>query len=140
MLEFYLKLNRCPHAPQILYYNYDYDTALYAEEKGEMLTFDDKPFYFHEFFEFNGKMLKDANKLGVYANDINYGNFLLSAADGQLKIIDIGHHFQYAILQRENQRRIDFQNTIYIELWLMFKILLLLYTSFRIGVVELHLG
>lgn len=91
MLEFYLKLNRCPHAPQILYYNYDYDTALYAEEKGEMLIFDDKPFYFHEFFEFNGKMLKDANKLGVYANDINYGNFLLSAADGQLKIIDIGH-------------------------------------------------
>ena len=44
-------------------------------------------------------------------------------------------HFQYAILQRENQRRIDFQNTIYIELWLMFKILLLLFarTTILIG-------
>ena len=30
-------------------------------------------------------------RLGVYVNDINTGNFLVSDRDNQVKIIDIGH-------------------------------------------------
>ncbi len=91
MLEHYLILNNCPHAPGLLYYNYDYDIALYQEDKGTQISLEDKPFYFRTFYEFNHKMLKDANLLGIYVNDINKGNFLVSDKDNKLKIIDIGH-------------------------------------------------
>ncbi len=91
MLEFYLKLNKSPHAPNILYYNYQYETALYEENKGSFYSFDDKPYAMRDFLHFNKKMMKDANLLGVYINDISYGNFLMPSDSKTLKIIDIGH-------------------------------------------------
>ena len=91
MLEFYLKLNNSPHAPSILYYNYQYEIALYEQDIGMLYTFDDKPYAMRDFFLFNKKMMKDANLLGVYINDISYGNFLIPPHNQKLKIIDIGH-------------------------------------------------
>lgn len=91
MLEFYLKLNKSPHAPNILYYNYQYEIALYGQDTGTLYTFDDKPYALRDFHQFNTKLMKDANLLGVYINDISYGNFLIPENGGKLKIIDIGH-------------------------------------------------
>lgn len=91
LLEFYLRLNRCPHAPDICYYNYLYDSALYREEKGTPFNFDDKPYHLRGFYDFNHRKLADANRLGIYVNDISGGNFMISARDNKLKIIDIGH-------------------------------------------------
>lgn len=91
MLEFYLKLNRCPHAPDICYYNYRYDSALYRQEEGKPFNFEDKPYHLRGFYDFNHRKLADANRLGIYVNDISGGNFITSSRDGKLKIIDIGH-------------------------------------------------
>ncbi|MBQ7413034.1 MAG: serine/threonine protein kinase [Alphaproteobacteria bacterium] len=88
LLEFYLKLNRCPHAPDILYYRYDYEVALYAMETGKPLPFSKKGF---DFYTFNTQIIPDSIRLGIYMNDINAGNFMISDKDGAIKIIDIGH-------------------------------------------------
>lgn len=87
LLEFYLKLNGCPHAPKICCYYYAYEVALYEAETGELFgcTADSN------FPSFNAMYVKDANQLGVYVNDIWLGNFIKSSTDGQIKIIDIGH-------------------------------------------------
>ncbi len=91
MLEFYLKFNHSEHAPKILYYNYQYEVALYEKEEGDLYTFEDKPYAMRDFYCFNKKIVKDANLLGVYINDISLGNFLISKEDKKIKIIDIGH-------------------------------------------------
>lgn len=91
MLEFYLKLNHCPHAPDICYYNYRYDSALYRQEEGKPFNFENKPYHLRGFYDFNHRKLADANRLGIYVNDISGGNFITSSRDGKLKIIDIGH-------------------------------------------------
>ena len=91
LLEFYLKLNNCRHAPDILYYHFNYEVALYHAEKGKPFhTGKNKNKYF-DFYSFNTKVVPDSMHLGVYLNDINAGNFCVSETDGQVKIIDIGH-------------------------------------------------
>ena len=91
LLEFYLKLNDCPHAPDILYYHFNHEVALYRASQG-------KPFHtgknrnkYLDFYSFNTKVVPDSMLLGVYLNDINAGNFWVSKDDGFVKIIDIGH-------------------------------------------------
>ena len=91
LLEFYLKLNNCPNAPDILYYHFNREAALYRMETG-------KPFHtginqnkYLDFYSFNTRVIPDATRLGIYVNDIHRDNFLVSDTDHQVKIIDIGH-------------------------------------------------
>ena len=84
LMEFYLKLNKCPHAPDILYYTDTYEAVLYYDQKGVELERK------LDFKTLNNKYLKDANRLGIYVNDISPHNFIRTA-DKKLKIIDIGH-------------------------------------------------
>ena len=91
MLEFYLKLNGCIHTPDILYYNFKHEIALYTQETGKHFHVEENKKKFLDFYSFNTKIVPDAMRLGVYINDINEGNFVVSEKDGQVKIIDIGH-------------------------------------------------
>ena len=86
LMEFYLKLNKCPHAPSILYYTDQYEAVLYKLEKGRFLDKKERL----NFLDVNRKKLKDANRLGIYVNDISVGNFV-EGKNGVYKIIDIGH-------------------------------------------------
>ena len=86
LMEFYLKLNKCPHAPNILHYTDTYDAVLYKEQKGKAFSLKTKA----DFVTINHKYLTDANRLGIYVNDISYQNFIQDRS-GKLKIIDIGH-------------------------------------------------
>lgn len=88
MVDFYLKLNHCEHAANIVYYNYEYDFVLYAADEGNETDFDDATC--RHLYQFNRQHLSDANKLGIYMNDINNGNFLKTNR-GRLVIIDSGH-------------------------------------------------
>ena len=91
MLEFYLKLNGCAHSPDILYYNFKHEIALYTQETGQHFHVEENKKKFLDFYSFNTKIVPDSTKLGIYINDINEGNFIVSEKDGQVKIIDIGH-------------------------------------------------
>lgn len=91
LLEFYLKLNACPHAPAILYYHFAHEVALYEAESGSPFHSGKNTKKYMDFYSFNSKVIPDAVRLGIYVNDINTGNFLVSDKDGQVKIIDIGH-------------------------------------------------
>ena len=86
ILEFYLKLNNCPHVSDILYYNFNHEVVLYQAEKGNFIT-DTLP----DFHNFHKKFVPDLARLGIYINDINNGNFMISKKDGQIKVIDTGH-------------------------------------------------
>ena len=91
LLEFYLKLNNCPHAPAILYYHFNHEVVLYEAESGKPFHTGKNARKYQDFHSFNTKVIPDAVRLGVYVNDINAGNFTVSDKDGQVKIIDIGH-------------------------------------------------
>jgi len=91
LLEFYLKLNNCPHAPDILYYHYKHEVSLYRAEKGKPFHIGKNKNRYLDFYSFNTCVTPDSMRLGVYLNDINPGNFLVSCRDSQVKIIDIGH-------------------------------------------------
>ena len=86
LMEFYLKLNRCQNVQDILYYTDTYEAVLYRAQTGQELT-DEKA---KDFKVLNNKYLKDANRLGIYVNDISPHNFMWGR-DKKLKIIDIGH-------------------------------------------------
>ena len=91
LLEFYLKLNRCPHAPDILYYHFNHEVALYLADEGPCFHQGKNEKKYLDFYSFNTKIVPDSVRLGVYVNDINPGNFLISSKDKTVKIIDIGH-------------------------------------------------
>ena len=91
LLEFYLKLNNCKHVSNILYYNFKHEVALYELEKGKTFRFEGKQKKYSDFYSFNTQVVPDVVRLGVYVNDINEGNFIISDKDNVVKIIDIGH-------------------------------------------------
>ena len=91
LLEFYLKLNNCPHAPDILFYHFNHEVALYRAEKGKPFHTGKNKNKYLDFYSFNTQIIPDSVRLGVYVNDINPGNFRVSDKDGFVKIIDIGH-------------------------------------------------
>ncbi len=87
LMEFYLKLNKCPHVCDIQYYTSEYEAVLYKEEKGIPFISPHKKW---DFYDLNTKLLKDMNRLGIYINDVSLANFIVSPK-GILKVIDIGH-------------------------------------------------
>ncbi len=87
LMEFYLKLNKCPHVCDIQYYTSACEAVLYKEEKGIPFISPHKKW---DFCELNTKLLKDMNRLGIYINDVSLANFIV-ASNGVLKVIDIGH-------------------------------------------------
>ena len=91
LLEFYLKLSGCPHAPNILYYHFNHEVALYQADEGICFHQGKNQKKYLDFYSFNTKIIPDSVRLGVYVNDINPGNFLISSRDKAVKIIDIGH-------------------------------------------------
>ena len=86
MMEFYLKFNKSPHAPDIQYYTAQYEAVLYREEQGTEFT----PKQPVDFLTLNTHYIKDANRLGIYINDVSPANFRISSKK-VMKIIDIGH-------------------------------------------------
>ena len=91
LLEFYLKLNDCEHSPDILYYNFKHEITLYKAESGKPFHVDENKKKYLDFYSFNTKVVPDSTRLGVYMNDINEGNFIVSDVDAKVKIIDVGH-------------------------------------------------
>ena len=87
LMEFYLKLNKCPHVCDIQYYTSSCEAVLYKEEKGIPFISPHKKW---DFYDLNTKLLKDMNRLGIYINDVSLANFIV-ASNGVLKVIDIGH-------------------------------------------------
>lgn len=87
LMEFYLKLNKCPHVCDIQHYTSQYEAVLYKEEKGIPFISPHKKW---DFYDLNNKLLKDMNRLGIYINDVSLANFIV-APNGTLKVIDIGH-------------------------------------------------
>jgi len=88
IVDFYLKFNKCENASNIVYYNYDYDFVLYEADDGVSPEFNDEERF--NLYEFNNKHLSDCNKLGIFMNDVDNGNFLQSKT-GKLTVIDSGH-------------------------------------------------
>ncbi|MBP5160970.1 MAG: hypothetical protein ILP11_02865 [Alphaproteobacteria bacterium] len=89
LLEFYLKLNQCPHAPLICFYNFKQEVALYEVAKSTPCVLKNKKADVRAMYDFNVKRVADANALGVYINDVVADNFVQTARG--VKIIDIGH-------------------------------------------------
>lgn len=89
LLEFYLKLNQCPHAPQICFYNFKQEAALYEVVKSTPCVLKNKKADVRAIYDFNIKRVADANALGVYINDVVADNFVQTSKG--VKIIDIGH-------------------------------------------------
>lgn len=87
LMEFYLKLNKCPHVCDIQYYTSEFEAVLYKEERGIPFISPNKKW---DFYDLNTKLLKDMNRLGIYINDVSLANFIVSPK-GVLKVIDIGH-------------------------------------------------
>lgn len=87
LMEFYLKLNKCPHVCDIQYYTSQYEAVLYTAEKGIPFISPHKKW---DFYDLNTKLLKDMNRLGIYINDVSPANFIVSPKN-ILKVIDIGH-------------------------------------------------
>lgn len=89
LIDFYLKENNCPNAPDIKYFDYEAQAVLYKE------TYGNEP-EFSESFKLNLYRFKkegplsDVYKLGVQLNDIWKTNFLIDA-NGVYKCIDTGH-------------------------------------------------
>ena len=89
MLDFYLKLNNCPNAPDIQYFDYKAEASLYKATKGEYPDFPvsvERNIYNFR----NYKPVADIYKLGVELNDIYHTNFLIDE-NGVCKAIDTGH-------------------------------------------------
>ena len=89
LLDFYLKENDCPNAPDIKYFDYNEKAILYEMTIGQNLELNDMDFY-NAYLLNNSEKLKDVKDLGVLINDINYKN-ILETKDGRLVIVDIGH-------------------------------------------------
>ena len=94
LLEFYLKLNQCPPAPLICFYNFKQEVALYEVAKSTPCVLKNKKADIRAMYDFNVKRIPDANALGVYINDVVADNFVQTAQG--IKIIDIGHATFYA--------------------------------------------
>lgn len=89
MVDFYLKLNNCPNAADILYFDYNVQASLYKATKGEHPVFTEEfECNIHNFR--NYKPSADIYKLGVELNDIYHTNFIVDE-NGICKAIDTGH-------------------------------------------------
>ncbi len=91
MLDFYLKLNNCPMAPQILYYNFVYDVVLYRETNATTFRFPNRKHTYKNPVDFNKNIVPAISKLGVYINDIRDSNFLQCKSPRTPQLIDAGH-------------------------------------------------
>lgn len=89
LVDFYLKENDCPNAPDIKYFDYNEKAVLYEMTEGKQLKVEDMDFY-NAYLLNNSENLKDLKDLGVQINDINYKN-ILRTKDGTLVIVDTGH-------------------------------------------------
>ena len=89
LVDFYLKENNCPNAPDIEYFDYNKKAILYKMTIGKVIDIKDLDFY-NAYLLNNSDRLKDVKDLGVLINDINYKN-ILETPEGRLVIVDTGH-------------------------------------------------
>lgn len=83
-IDRYLTQNGCKNSAALYYYSPYVEASIYeflpvSKDKGVF-----------NFLKANSE-ISDANKLGVFMNDVNYGNFSQPDANGVKKIVDSGH-------------------------------------------------
>ena len=89
LIDFYLKENNCPNAPEIEFFDYEAQAVIYKETKGVELTDLIEPnLNLYRFRKFSP--LADIYNLGVQINDIWKTNFLVNK-QGNYILIDSGH-------------------------------------------------
>ena len=89
MVDFYLKENRSPNAPDIKFFDYKSQAVLYRATEGKEAIIPDK--YKDNLYEFTKyPKVSDIKDLGVELSDVHGGNFIVDK-NGKYKLIDSGH-------------------------------------------------
>ena len=89
IVDFYLKENKSPNAPDIKFFDYKTQAVIYGKTIGEEPTIPEK--YTDNLYTFiNYNKVSDLKKLGVELNDVHPGNFKVDEK-GNYVLIDSGH-------------------------------------------------
>ena len=89
MVDFHLKENKSPNAPDIKLYDYETKSVLYGMTKGEEPVVPEK--YTDNLYTFlNYNKIADIKKLGIELSDVHAGNFKIDEK-GNYILIDSGH-------------------------------------------------
>lgn len=89
MVDFYLKENNSPNAPDIEFYDYNTKSVIYKATEGKEPIIPEE--YANNLYSFvNYDKVKDLKDLGIGLNDVHAGNFK-ETANGDYKLIDSGH-------------------------------------------------
>ena len=89
MVDFYLKENKSPNAPDIKLYDYETKSVLYGMTKGDEPIVPEK--YTDNLYTFTQyNKIADLRKLGIELSDVHPGNFKVDK-DGNYVLIDSGH-------------------------------------------------
>jgi len=89
MVDFYLKENQSPNAPDIKFYDHNTKSVLYEKTEGtepKTLKLYEKNLYTF----LRRPQIKDLMDLGIILSDVHSGNFKVNKA-GEYKLIDSGH-------------------------------------------------
>jgi hypothetical protein len=89
LVDFYLKENKSPNAPDIKFFDYNTQAVLYKKSIGEEPVISEKYADNLHLFVKNSKV-SDIAKLGIELNDVHSGNFLIDEK-GNYILIDSGH-------------------------------------------------
>ena len=89
VVDFYLKENKSPNAPEIEFFDYNTQAVLYKKTKGTEPTIPEKFVdNLYSFIRYN--KIVDLKKLGIELSDVHNGNFLVDKS-GNYRLIDSGH-------------------------------------------------
>lgn len=89
LVDFYLKENKSPNAPEVEFFDYKTQAVLYKRTKGVEPKIPDR--YADNLYVFRKfPKISDIFKLGVELSDVHEGNFLVDEA-GNYRLIDSGH-------------------------------------------------
>ena len=89
MVDFYLKENNCPNAPDVKFYDMKSKAIVYKMTKG--IPAEIKNVNFNNLYQTkNAKIMNNFSKLGIILNDIQSDNFIKDES-GNLILIDSGH-------------------------------------------------
>ena len=91
LVDFYLKFNHSPMVADIQYYNFNYDAVLYGETKGKNYRFPNHKRIYPNILDFNMTQTKEISDLGLFINDVNEPNFIVSSKTKMPILIDSGH-------------------------------------------------
>ena len=89
LVDFYLKENKSPNAPDIELFDYETKSVLYKATEGEEPVIPEEySNNLYKFLQYN--KISDLQKLGIELSDVHAGNFKVDK-DGNYILIDSGH-------------------------------------------------